>query len=315
MELFVENPEKDIRLPLKIEENSDYSQDCNMLKIVFLEAGRGVLSIDGRGIAASAPAIICLNGLEGFMVISSEALNTRILYFSPSVVNSAFNIENIWEDANDLPETAKLDQYYFSPFLRREGQTADVIKPELLTAVRITATFDALKMQMSNFGDDYWPCRNRSYLIELLFVIQHCHSGQQALDKSPYADNSNISEIILFLNLNYDQKIMIDELSRQFHTNRNSLNKNFRKATGQTVFGYLIKARIDAACRLLRDTKLPVSEIAERIGFLDLSYWGRAFKSQTGLTPSDYRKLGRGDGSGGQICKVEPINMTIRCHI
>ena len=302
MELFIENPDKNIRLPLKLEENSTYSQDCNMLKIVFLEAGRGVLSIDGRAIAASAPSIICLNNIEGFRVISSETLNTRILYFSPSVVNSTFNIENICEDVNDLPETAKLDHYYFRPFLRTGGQAADVIKPELLTAVRITATFDALKIQMSNFGDNYWPCRNRSYLIELLFVIQHCHSGQEALDKSSNVDNSNISKIIFFLNLNYDRKITIDELSRQFHTNRNSLNKNFRKATGQTVFGYLIKARIDAACRLLRDTTLPVTEIVERIGFSDLSYWGRAFKSQTGLTPSDYRKFGRGDGSGGQIC-------------
>lgn len=295
MELFVENPDKNIRLPLKIEENADHSEDCNMLKIAFLEAGRGVLSIDGRAVAASAPVIICLNGIEGFKVISSEGLKTRILYFSPAVVNSAFNIENISGDANGLSETAELDLYYFRPFLRSKGQPAVIIKPEPMTAVRIKAVLDALEIQMSNFGDSFWPCRNRSYLIELLFIIQHSYSGQEAADKNSKADNSNISEVILFLNLNYNSKITIDELSRQFNTNRNSLNENFKKATGQTVFEYLIKVRIDAACRLLRDTSLPVKEITERVGFSDLSYWGRAFKNQTGLTPSDYRKFGRGD--------------------
>jgi AraC-like DNA-binding protein len=290
MELFIENPEKNIRLPLKLEENSIRSQDCDMLKIFFLETGGGVLSIDGRPAEVNAPAVVCLNGRESFKMAGRNGLRTRTLYFSPSMVNSVFNIENIAADIENLPETARLDHYYFKPFIRKGGKGAEIIRPEAPAAGRITAVFEALEMQMYNYGDNYWPCRNRSYLIELLFVMQQCLTGREAVFAGLLPKNSGIADIILYLNINYDRKITIEELSKQFHTNRNSLNRNFRSKTGRTVIGYLIKARIDAACRLLRDTSLPVSEIAERVGFSELSYWGRAFRKQTGVTPSAYRK-------------------------
>ncbi len=290
MEFCIENPEKNIRLPLKLEENSISSQDCEMLKIFFAETGSGVIAIGGRPEEVNAPAVVCLNGREGFKITGREGLRTRTLYFSPSMVNSVFNIGNIEAHIENLPETARLDHYYFKPFIRRGGKEAGIIKPEAPAAARITAVFEALEMQMYNYGDNYWPCRNRSYLIELLFVIQQCLSGREASFAGPLPKNSGIADIILYLNINYDRKITIEELSKQFHTNRNSLNRNFRNKTGQTVIGYLIKARIDAACRLLRDTSLPVSEIAERVGFSELSYWGRTFRKQTGYTPSGYRK-------------------------
>jgi YesN/AraC family two-component response regulator len=90
--------------------------------------------------------------------------------------------------------------------------------------------------------------------------------------------------------LNYSRKITIEELTKEFHTNRNTLSKKFKAETGLSVIDYISKLRIKAACMLLRDTSLPVSEIMQRVGFIDVSYWGRVFKSVSGLSPSDYRK-------------------------
>lgn len=80
------------------------------------------------------------------------------------------------------------------------------------------------------------------------------------------------------------------ELTKEFHTNRNTLSKKFKKETGLSLIEYILKLRINVACMLLRDTSLPVSEIMERVGFVDISHWGRAFKKYTGYSPTEYKK-------------------------
>lgn len=46
------------------------------------------------------------------------------------------------------------------------------------------------------------------------------------------------------------------------------------------------------ACVLLRDTRTPVNEIAEQLGFNSAAYFSRSFAAQTGATPSKFRKFG-----------------------
>ena len=61
------------------------------------------------------------------------------------------------------------------------------------------------------------------------------------------------------------------------------------QATGVSVMEYVIRLRVRLACRLLQDTMLPIAEIAERIGYADVTHFGRMFKKHTRLAPSDYR--------------------------
>ena len=48
--------------------------------------------------------------------------------------------------------------------------------------------------------------------------------------------------------------------------------------------------RVQAAKKLLASGDLPVSAIAEEVGFSDYNYFTRIFKSQTGMSPRDFRK-------------------------
>jgi AraC-like DNA-binding protein len=55
----------------------------------------------------------------------------------------------------------------------------------------------------------------------------------------------------------------------------------------------LLRDRINyEACVLLRETQTPVNEIAAQLGFASAAYFTRSFASQTGITPSDFRKHG-----------------------
>lgn len=64
----------------------------------------------------------------------------------------------------------------------------------------------------------------------------------------------------------------------------------FKEHTGMTVKKYLIGERIKAACLLLEETSLSVSEIAEKVGMGDVYYFSRIFSREKGCPPMQYRK-------------------------
>lgn len=290
MELYIENKKKNVKLPLYLEDNIKDTYDCIMFKIILIEEGSTILQVNDKSIVLSAPALLCLNEKESLRVQKKEGLVIRSIYFNPSIVNSYFNLENVYSSLNSVTETVKLDHFYFIPFINRSSKSEGLIEIGPLTSKRISTVFNSLKDQITNYSDSYWRCRNRSFLIEILFIIQHCYSEKDIISINIQESTASINDVLLYLHLNYYKKITIEELIDEFNTNRNTLNKKFKMETGLSPIQYTIKLRIKVACMLLRDTKLPISEIMKRVGFDDASHWGRTFKLSTGLSPVDYRK-------------------------
>jgi AraC family transcriptional regulator len=71
----------------------------------------------------------------------------------------------------------------------------------------------------------------------------------------------------------------------EFHFNR-----LFKRATGVPPSQYQIKLRMDAARRLLRETKRSMITIAIEVGYSNPSRFARLFRKETGLSPTDYRR-------------------------
>ena len=74
---------------------------------------------------------------------------------------------------------------------------------------------------------------------------------------------------------------------------RNYLNRLVKHATGTSAGEWIDHARLNRAKRLLRDTQLPVIDIAAAAGLDDQSYFARFFKRHTGMTPSAFRLQSR----------------------
>jgi len=63
----------------------------------------------------------------------------------------------------------------------------------------------------------------------------------------------------------------------------------FKKEVGISLIDYLNRMRIDMSLSYLEMTDLPISEIAEKIGFQDANYFSPMFKKYMQFRPSDYR--------------------------
>ena len=69
--------------------------------------------------------------------------------------------------------------------------------------------------------------------------------------------------------------------------------RSFKDAFGAPPHRYLLTRRIERAATLLRDTELPITDIAFETGWNSLGTFGRIFRDITGESPSELRKRER----------------------
>lgn len=92
---------------------------------------------------------------------------------------------------------------------------------------------------------------------------------------------------------NYQENIQIAEVAENFQMSVRSLNRRFKLASNTTPLQYLQELRIDHAKALLKQSNLVVSEVADRVGYQDASYFTGLFKKLNAVTPNEYRRLVR----------------------
>lgn len=95
--------------------------------------------------------------------------------------------------------------------------------------------------------------------------------------------------VFALLEQRYGETLSLTLLAQTAHLSPRSLERHFREAAGLSPVQYLLQLRLTHAARLLRETALPVRELARRCGFRNLSYFARRFHHAAGLTPHRYR--------------------------
>ncbi len=87
--------------------------------------------------------------------------------------------------------------------------------------------------------------------------------------------------------------VSVDEIARAAGLSRSVLQRRFRRALGHTVHEELVTCRVQRAMKLLVESDLPLSEVAEVAGFNHQEYLGVVFKSRLGRSPAVIRREAR----------------------
>ena len=260
-------------------------------RLILVESGTGILRIGERRGSFIAPALFCLNEKEQPELEQSQDLQARALYFHPNVINSVFTLENVWEGGDSFTNTERQDLYWLRPFVRREAAYWGCLTIGPVSTQRALDLFEAVNYHLANRDVWNWPCRARSFLLELLFLLERISAASPEPATSALSDSAREADpIVMYLHTHYQDKITVKALAREFHTNRTTLTEQFREATGVPVITYLIQLRIRLAALMLRDTTLTISEVTDRVGFNDISHFGRMFRKHTGFSPTEYRQ-------------------------
>jgi transcriptional regulator GlxA family with amidase domain len=90
---------------------------------------------------------------------------------------------------------------------------------------------------------------------------------------------------------NYTDTDAIRQVVAQAEVPERTLKRRFKTATGSSLIEHLQNLRIEESKRLLEQGNLPIEDISETVGYLDISFFRRLFKRLTGLTPGKYRRM------------------------
>lgn len=98
-----------------------------------------------------------------------------------------------------------------------------------------------------------------------------------------------ISQIKAYIQNNLNRELSLTMIANFVNYNSTYISRLFRQMTGENLFQYIMRMRIDKATEYLTQTNDSIQTIAEKLGFDTSQYFSSVFKKQTGLSPRDYR--------------------------
>lgn len=170
------------------------------------------------------------------------------------------------------------------------SKTKDISITNLLFPDNVKASVVAISLDMYHILDKipYGISRKHENFSRLFEMKTEAELSEKF--KFKYSENSTVSAIQAYLALHYNKRIKMREIADHFYLSESYLFELFRKHTNTTIMQFIAELRIRKACTLLRTSDLPISAISEKVGYDDLSYFGRLFKRRVKCSPNNYRK-------------------------
>lgn len=85
-----------------------------------------------------------------------------------------------------------------------------------------------------------------------------------------------------------DPSFTIESFGSEMNVSRMQLHRKLKALTGQSASEFLRSQRLKLAAKILREKKIPISEVGYTVGFNDPSYFAKTFKKEFGKTPTEY---------------------------
>ena len=133
------------------------------------------------------------------------------------------------------------------------------------------------------------PIRANIYQMMTALLRFYCGSRNE-LDRMIYHNVLRLRPIIAYIEEHFKEKIYIEELSAMINVSPDYFTKMFKESIGKTPIDYINGMRVNCAMELLCSTEMPMTDIADSIGFCNPNYFHKIFKQYMDVSPLAYRK-------------------------
>ena len=86
-----------------------------------------------------------------------------------------------------------------------------------------------------------------------------------------------------------DYQLPFSLLADQFHLSKSSISKYFKANSGVNFSAYIERLRLTQAKKLILDNTMPIKEIAEKVGYQNITTFYNAFRKIENCTPTEWR--------------------------
>jgi two-component system response regulator YesN len=99
-----------------------------------------------------------------------------------------------------------------------------------------------------------------------------------------------ISLAVSYIQGNYQNDITLSQIAEHLYISPAYLSRVFSQEMGTPFTNYLREYRVNAAKKLLKESRLKIYEVASKVGYTDVAHFSKSFKQVTGVTPARYRE-------------------------
>ena len=270
----------DFPLAMYLSNAENISHFCNPeyhpeQEIVLVEAGVVVLQLDGevktfrKGDVFSIPG----NAVHCYRVCSDDALTISLV----------FDIKVISMQPDHFFQNT-----FTQPLAEGRLQLPALLQPGHPAYEAVYKGFRQLK-QTRIYDKDY---KLRRFVILMGIcadLLPYCTAVEEQ-KKDNCHGNEAVRLCMRHIHSQYMEKLTLKKLAQVSHLHPNYLCALFKEHTGETVFEYLVRFRVETAAELLKKEDLPVGKVGEMVGFRSESLFYRQFKAVMGVTPKEYAR-------------------------
>lgn len=184
---------------------------------------------------------------------------------------------------------SSLYQKYFSPVflhnLAGYAFTEDRSESrEVLQSIRRIYESDpqAFTYELSCSEEIFRIWRNLHLLLQ--------NSNYDALDPTNLPEEHRIRKMITYIQAHFSDQIAVEDIAAAANISRSECFRCFSMFCHKPPMEYVNQYRLQCAAQKLANTAESVTDISRYCGFSSISYFGKAFRSSYGVSPSDFRK-------------------------
>ncbi len=254
---------------------------------VFLNMkGQSLVKSGGKSITLTEDNLCITNKADFYDLIIPEGqrTNTFNIHFGEMLYHQVLK-----------HSTSTTDQLLNDPFDSRNHPYQTHIK-SIWKNERVKSQLQILQAYYNTQNDE--EDSEYELLAELLSTIL---SNQAATENQSVRINSlkrstkqellsRVSLSVDYIHANYKEPISLDELGAIACLSKYHYLRTFKSIHGCTPLQMIAQLRFEKATAMLRQSSLPVTEIAPSLGFSELAAFTRFFKKMSGQTPSTIRK-------------------------
>lgn len=152
----------------------------------------------------------------------------------------------------------------------------------------------AIPLLYDSLHHDSYDRYGSLYMHKLFFTLLSYHESDYKIKQQNEAKYKDIKEkyvqkAVSFINLNYQNRITIDDVIAHVNISSKYLCHLFNKYIGYSPQAYLIQTRLSHADELLRQNDLTIQEVANSVGYDNASNFTQIYKKHNKTTPSRFK--------------------------
>lgn len=255
----------------------------DFIEVAYIDAGSGVHILNNREERISEGDLFLFDPhiVHAFIADEGQSLRVYNCLFQPPTLDRSF------KDCKDFVDVA---YHYLFYSLSAEDDPKGYIKLTGVSGAEIRPLFYEMRREYESRENGYEQIL-KANLMKLIIYIFRLYKKDGAQRQNPAVYNQLVvQEAASFIRQHFDEEISCQKLADRAFLSVNYFRKIFKDITGMTMIRMQQNVRVHVACDLLVNTRLPVGEIADRVGYGDVKFFYQVFRQIQGVTPGDYRK-------------------------